>query len=52
MSERKEIKVIKRDEKPMNEDVKRLCISLINVLKREFPKDWRRIMEDLSSKAA
>lgn len=42
-------KVIKKDEvkPPMNDDLRRLCLSLRNVLKREFPTTWRQVLSDV-----
>lgn len=47
MSEQREIKVIKKADKPptdADDDLRRLVISMANVLKRRFPKDFQRIM--------
>ena len=60
MSEQREIKVIKPPIKPPrptvappdpDEDLRRLVISMANVLKRRFPKDFRRIMAEMNETA-
>ncbi len=51
MSEQRKIKVIKKADKPppdADDDLRRLVISMANVLKRRFPKDYQRIMAEMN----
>jgi hypothetical protein len=37
----------------MDEDMRRLCLSMLALLKRRYPKDWRRVaLELFDAKAA
>jgi hypothetical protein len=54
MSEHRKIKVIKKVDKPppdADDDLRRLVISMANVLKRRFPKDYQRIMAEMNEPA-
>ncbi len=49
MSELRKIKVIKKADKPppdADDDLRRLAVSIANVLKRRFPKEYRRLMAE------
>jgi hypothetical protein len=46
-------RVIKRaDRPPMDDDLRRLCLSLFHLLKRRHPEDFRRIIGEMEKQRA
>jgi hypothetical protein len=39
------VKVVKKE---MSDDMRRLCLSMINLIKREYPNDWRKMLAELA----
>lgn len=34
---------------PINDDLRRLCLSMLALLKRQFPKDWQRMVAEVEA---
>jgi hypothetical protein len=41
-----------RPSDPMDEDLRRLCLSMIALVKRRYPNDWRRMLAEMTEAKA
>jgi hypothetical protein len=47
------VRVITKLDQPkreMSDDMRRVALSLLNMLKREYPSDWRRLLAEMTRK--
>lgn len=44
------VKTVKKDDverEKIDDDLRRLCLSMLTLMKRRYPNDWRRMLREL-----